>query len=420
MADVIYNAYIRDIEFANTFIEVTTTTTRVYLKYLLPYASTLSIFTGIDALIDKGFSVKNFLPGEVYLETELTDFDNQSTNYNEYRITDYINRGIFTRITMTDSNTTTEGAPPSISNYYVYTDFDIYGNIVQPSNYIAPVIHNGYFGKDGNIYLDSSFDNGDGLDIGTQVVNSISGSVTNAPSLTEGSHSYVSKTNTVVDSNGYLYKIGDSQGTYELFLLNNNIGRPNPEFTNIINDSGLKNLMIDQNDNFYLLTGNTCYKLTLGDGILASIMFTYPDSYSNGSFVLGIMNIYSNTMYVLCANNTIQEFMLDGSGIVGSIVNSYILAQTPLSFSISFDFLAVALPSEGPSFIGLYKLSDMGAGSEQIDPPTDLYGPIVDGGPGVVKTGDINGGFILPYDIRNVSWDTAADILFTDMVYPKD
>lgn len=130
---------VRQISFPGTpgtFLE--TFTTLNYLKYLLPYVSTLQIKDKpTDALI-----TKTVLPEDLYLRSDIEDSDPLSSSYNKPRIDGYINKGMFTQLpittvetTQTDPTidyalpviTTLKTILPQLDNYPNFTSGDIFG-----------------------------------------------------------------------------------------------------------------------------------------------------------------------------------------------------------------------------------------------------------------------------------------------------
>ena len=412
------NAYTRDIYFPSDFSETTIIDidTKIYLKYLLLYSTTLNIFNGPDA----PFITKTFKTGEVYLETDLTNFDKTSSTYNEHVMNDYIRRNIFTRIKITDetSTTTIVGRPVGINNYIVTTEASIFTISYNGGTY-TPLTYNGYWAKDGFMYVDCSQLVVESIERWTNKIDPNNNTVTTATYLNEGN--YVGWTNTVVaspSSGSFTYKIAQPGESSQLYLLSDNPfwgSVPNNTLLSLTDGSGLINLMIDANDIMYLLTTSACYKIDArGETILMTQLFTFTEA---GPFKMGIFNIYSNTIYIYSADY-IMEFDL-----TGTVLNTYTLGLggAAESFCISYDIISIILPGDGSTSLNNFKLSDITAGSSQV-----MVGDMVDGGPGVAKTYDLvqadprpnnnpyDYRFILPYDIRNTAWDANPDIFFLD------
>ena len=416
------HAYIRDIYFPSDYSETTTTNidVKIYLKYLLPYSTTLVIYDDPSAAITKGYNVKIFYPGDVYLESELTDFEEESLTYNEGTIKDYIKRNIFTRILIDDSTTTTTttGTTVNINDYIVTTEASIF-TISFDGGIYTPLTYNGYWAKDGFMYVDCSQLVGESIERWTNKIDPNNNTVTTATYLNEGN--YVGWTNTIVaspSSGSYTYKIAQPVESNQLYLLSDNPfwgSVPNATLLDLQDGSGLINLMIDANDIMYLLTTSACYKIDArGETILMTQLFTFTEA---GPFKMGIFNIYSNTIYIYSADY-IMEFDL-----TGTVLNTYTLGLggAAESFCISYDIISIIQTHDGPNSLNNFKLSDIAAGSSQV-----LTDNMVDGGPGVAKTYDLYQAnplptnnpydyrFILPYDIRNTAWDANPDIFFLD------
>ena len=410
------NAYTRDIYFPSDFSETTIIDidTKIYLKYLLLYSTTLNIFNGPDA----PFITKTFKTGEVYLETDLTNFDKTSSTYNEHVMNDYIRRNIFTRIKITDetSTTTIVGSPVGINNYIVTTEASIFTISYNGGTY-TPLTYNGYWAKDGFMYVDCSQLVVESIERWTNKIDPNNNTVTTATYLNEGN--YGGWTNTVVDSNGFTYKVAQPVESNQLYLLSDNPfwgSVPNATLLDLQDGSGLINLMINTNDIMYLLTTSECYRIDAsGQVILMTSLFNSGDGSFRGN---GIYNIYSDTIYIkYYSGSSIVE-----RDLTGSIVNIYNTTSSSIdSFSISYDILSVMIPNDSPTTLNNFKLSDLVAGNSQV-----LSNDMVDGGPGVAKTYDLYQAnplptnnpydyrFILPYDIRNTAWDANPDIFFLD------
>lgn len=420
------HAYTRDIYFPSDYSETTTTDidVKIYLKYLLPYSTTLVIYDDPSAAITKGYNVKIFYPGDVYLESELTDFEEESLTYNEGTIKDYIKRNIFTKILIDDSTTTTTivGSPEDINNYIVTTDASIFTISYNGGTY-TPLTYNGYWAKDGFMYVDCSQLVGEAIERWTNKIDPDTLSVVTATYLNEGN--YVGWTNTVVaspSSGSFTYKVAQPGESNQLYLLSDNpfwgggTTVPNNTLLSLTDGSGLINLMIDANDIMYLLTTSACYKIDArGETILMTSLFNSGDGSFSGN---GIYNIYSDTIYIkYMSGSSIAE-----RDLTGSVVNIYnTTANSIEGFSISYDILSYMVSPNGPTTLNNIKLSDLVAGDSQV-----LSNDMVDGGPGVAKTYDLYQAgplptnnpydyrFILPYDIRNTAWDANPDIFFLD------
>ena len=109
-----------------TFTETRTTTE--YLKYLLPFTSTLHVKDSpLDTLI-----TKTFLYNELLIKNSIEDADPESASYNKPRIDSYIKRDFFTEIPITDIQTTQTDPAISYNGYTVSTSKTLRPQIENP------------------------------------------------------------------------------------------------------------------------------------------------------------------------------------------------------------------------------------------------------------------------------------------------
>jgi hypothetical protein len=108
------NVFLRAVRLTSSLAPKPTTT--VNLLYRLPYTSTLLIYDDET----KNYITKTFKPGDLSPQNDLVNINTTSKNYNVFRINDYINRGIFSSVTLASGSENTSGGTTSVDLNSLY------------------------------------------------------------------------------------------------------------------------------------------------------------------------------------------------------------------------------------------------------------------------------------------------------------